>query len=176
LADVDGNTEDRKGTVSVFNGPAPLVRVAASADAEIESVAAWLRECLGQGVRAGEIAVFVRSDAELERARRALDTAQLPFHVLDENVDTDSDEVSIGTMHLAKGLEFRCVAVMACDDEIVPLQTRIDEVSDEADLKEVYDTERHLLYVACTRAGSALGVRSRAGVGVSQRPVMTPHS
>jgi superfamily I DNA/RNA helicase len=55
-------------------------------------------------------------------------------------------------MHLAKGLEFRAVAVMACDDEVVPLQQRIDEVSDEADLREVYDTERHLLYVACTRA------------------------
>ena len=26
VADVDGNTEDRRGTVSVFNGPAPAVR------------------------------------------------------------------------------------------------------------------------------------------------------
>ncbi|MCW5320634.1 DNA helicase [Verminephrobacter aporrectodeae subsp. tuberculatae] len=156
LVDVDGNSEDRKGTVSVFNGPAPLVRVVASFDAEITAVAAWLGECVKQGVRAGELAVFVRSDAELERARRALSQAQLPYHVLDENVDTDSDEVSIGTMHLAKGLEFRCVVVMACDDEVVPLQARIDEVPDEADLKEVYDTERHLLYVACTRARDRL--------------------
>jgi ATP-dependent exoDNAse (exonuclease V) beta subunit len=28
----------------------------------------------------------------------------------------------------------------------------MDAVSDESDLEEVYDTERHLLYVACTRA------------------------
>ena len=55
-------------------------------------------------------------------------------------------------MHLAKGLEFRAVVVMACDDEIVPLQERIETVTDDADLEEVYDTERHLLYVACTRA------------------------
>ena len=55
-------------------------------------------------------------------------------------------------MHLAKGLEFRAVVVMACDDEIIPLQERIETVGDEADLQEVYDTERHLLYVACTRA------------------------
>jgi superfamily I DNA/RNA helicase len=55
-------------------------------------------------------------------------------------------------MHLAKGLEFRAVAVMACDDEVIPLQERIETVGDEADLQEVYDTERHLLYVACTRA------------------------
>ena len=33
-----------------------------------------------------------------------------------------------------------------------PLQQRIETAVDDADLKEVYNTERHLLYVACTRA------------------------
>jgi superfamily I DNA/RNA helicase len=55
-------------------------------------------------------------------------------------------------MHLAKGLEFHAVVVMACDDEVIPLQERIETVGDDADLQEGYDTERHLLYVACTRA------------------------
>jgi ATP-dependent exoDNAse (exonuclease V) beta subunit len=32
------------------------------------------------------------------------------------------------------------------------LMERIETVGDDADLQEVYDTERHLLYVACTRA------------------------
>jgi superfamily I DNA/RNA helicase len=61
-------------------------------------------------------------------------------------------------MHLAKGLEFRAVAVMACDDEVLPLQARIEEVGDDGDLQEVYDTERQLLYVACTRARDRLFV------------------
>jgi mRNA-degrading endonuclease RelE of RelBE toxin-antitoxin system len=156
VSDVDGNTEDRRGTISVFNGPTPTVKAFASVAAEVDAVSAWLANCTSQGMRAGELAVFVRSDAELERARRAVSGAKLAYHVLDEQVDTDSDEVSVGTMHLAKGLEFRCVAVMACDDEVVPLQARIDAVTDEADLKEVYDTERHLLYVACTRARDRL--------------------
>jgi len=51
-----------------------------------------------------------------------------------------------------EGAEFRAVAVMACDYEVLPLQERIETVSDDADLEEVYNTERHLLYVACTRA------------------------
>jgi superfamily I DNA/RNA helicase len=55
-------------------------------------------------------------------------------------------------MHLAKGLQFRTVVVMACDDEILPLQERIAAVTDESDLDDVYQTERHLLYVACPRA------------------------
>ncbi len=63
-------------------------------------------------------------------------------------------------MHLAKGLEFRAVAVMACDDEIIPLQSRIESATDKADLDEVYSTERHLLYVACTRARDHLLVTS----------------
>ncbi len=41
---------------------------------------------------------------------------------------------------------------MACDDEILPLQERIAGVGDDADLEDTYQTERHLLYVACTRA------------------------
>ncbi len=52
--------------------------------------------------------------------------------------------------------------VMACDDEIIPLQQRIATVGDDADLQEVYDTERHLLYVACTRARDHLLVTSVA--------------
>jgi superfamily I DNA/RNA helicase len=59
-------------------------------------------------------------------------------------------------MHLAKGLEFRIGAVMACDDEVIPLQSRIESVADEGDLQDVYDTERQLLYVACTRARDEL--------------------
>ena len=55
-------------------------------------------------------------------------------------------------MHLAKGLEFKAVAVMACDDEILPLQSRVESAGDESELDEIYDTERHLLYVAITRA------------------------
>jgi len=104
--------------------------------------------------------VFVRSDSELDRAREAVGKAGLPFKVLDERVETTNGFVSISTMHLAKGLEFRVVVVMACDDEIIPSQERIETVADNADLEEVYNTERHLLYVACTRARDHLLVTS----------------
>ena len=67
-----------------------------------------------------------------------------------------SGSVAVGTMRLAKGLEFRAVAVVAGDDETIPLQTRIERVGEDADLEEVYDTERHLLYVACTPARDGL--------------------
>ena len=49
---------------------------------------------------------------------------------------------------------------MACDDEIIPLQERIETATDTSDLEDVYNTERHLLYVACTRARDHLLVTS----------------
>ena len=54
---------------------------------------------------------------------------------------------------------------MACDAEVIPLQERIETVVDDSDLDEVYNTERHLLYVALHLcAGPATGHGRRSGV------------
>jgi hypothetical protein len=156
VADVDGNVETRKGTISVFNGPTPLLNGFTSEAAEVAAVGDWLKKRLGEGIPPQEIAIFVRSDGQLNRARAAAEHAGLPYIVLDEKVEIPRAAASISVMHLAKGLEFRIVAVMACDDEVIPLQERIEKVSDSSDLEEVYNTERHLLYVACTRARDQL--------------------
>ena len=106
--------------------------------------------------------VLVRSDAEIPRARAAVEGAGIAYRVLDENVETQSEFLSISTMHLSKGLEFRAVVVMACDDDVIPLQARIETIGEDSDLKEIYETERHLLYVACTRARENLFVTAVA--------------
>ena len=152
IADVDGNTEVRAGTVSVFNGTEPEVVVSDGTEDEIECVAVWLNGLIDEGLRPDDISVFVRSSEQIGRATAAVEKAGLGFAVLDEQVQRSAGKVSVSTMHLAKGLEFRGVVVMACDDEVVPLQERIESISDDADLEDVYNTERHLLYVACTRA------------------------
>jgi len=164
LSDVDGNAEERRGTVSIFNGPPPQALAFPNSDEEINAVGGWLLQRSKDGLQPHEIGIFVRSEAELDRARAAATNAGLSFKVLDENVDTVSGKAAISTMHLAKGLEFRAVAVMACDDEVIPLQIRIEQVTDDADLEEVYSTERHLLYVACTRARDHLLVTGVAPV------------
>jgi superfamily I DNA/RNA helicase len=160
VSDVDGNKEERNGTVSLFNGPEPSVVAFDSPESEIKAVGEWLAVRAREGIAPHEMGVFVRSEAQLTRARAATEAAGLPAKVLDDNVETTSGRIAIGTMHLAKGLEFRAVAVMACDDEVIPLQERIETVTDDADLEEVYNTERHLLYVACTRARDHLLVTS----------------
>ena len=158
LADVDGNVEDRRGTISAFNGERPAIRIFQTESEERGAVSTWLGERRVEGVACKEIALFVRSPNQLDRARAAVRDAELNFSVLDEIGPKRNDAVAISTMHLAKGLEYRAVAVMACDDEVIPLQERIETVAEDSDLEEVYDTERHLLYVACTRARDYLMV------------------
>ena len=139
VTDVDGNSEIRSDTVSVFNGPAPTILTLKDESHEIKVIGEWIAEKARAGVLPHEFGVFVRSAAQLERAKGAVKGSGLAFKILDEHVETISGHVSIGTMHLAKGLEFRAVAVMACDDEIIPLQERIETVGDDADLQEVYE-------------------------------------
>jgi len=158
MSDVDGNLETRMGTISVFNGPEPIIRSFGTRDLEIQAVGQWLRHSSDHGVLPHEIGIFVRSEAELPRAQAAVAAAGLRGSVLGRNMSTDEGIVSITTMHLAKGMEFRAVAVMACDDEIIPSQERIGFAADEVELTEIYNTERHLLYVACTRARDSLHV------------------
>ena len=152
LSDVDGVKERRRGTVSAFNGPMPFIRVFKSQDDEAVAIAEWLTDRQQNGLSPREVAVFVRSEAELPRALHAVSLMGWTVRVLDDCSDGASDGVVVGAMHLAKGLEFRAVAVVACDDEILPLQSRIESVTDDSDLEDTYSTERHLLYVACTRA------------------------
>jgi hypothetical protein len=160
VSDVDGLSEDRRGTVSVFNGPAPAIQSFGTETEEAQAVAEWLHNVTEQGVQPNEIGVFVRSEAEVPRAIAAVKASGLPYKLLNENMEPSSTQATVATMHLAKGLEFRAVVVMACDDDVIPSQERIESVADDADLAEVYETERQLLYVACTRARDHLLVTS----------------
>jgi len=156
ISDVDGNQEQRRNTISVFNGPAPVIELYDDPEEEIQAVGEWIANRLTSGLQPEEVGVFVRSQAQLKRAAQAIAQSGATLLEVDEKVSFAEGCVALSTMHLAKGLEFRAVAVMACDAEVLPLQERIESVSDESDLEEVYNTERHLLYVACTRARDLL--------------------
>jgi superfamily I DNA/RNA helicase len=146
----------------VFEGPPPQVSLSGGETSEIAVVASFIRAAVADGVAPAEIGVFVRSRRELDRARAAVEAAGLSAVELSERAITLGDRAAIGTMHLAKGLEFKAVAVMACDEDVLPLAERIDAVVEESDLDDVFETERHLLYVACTRARDRLLVSAVA--------------
>lgn len=150
IVDVDGAEEARRGTVSVFDGPVPQVRLFSDEAAERQAVAEFLRERRAEGIAAAEIGVLVRGQGQLGRARSAIQAAG-------EDPRAE-DGVAVRTMHEAKGLEFRAVAVMACDEDVLPDPARLAGIGDIADMEAAFETERHLLYVACTRARDRLMV------------------
>ena len=152
LSDVDGVIEKRTGTVSVFNGAEPVLRIVNSVEDETATIASWINSRIDEGVLPNEIGVFVRSRDEVARAEKAINAAGYQATSPLPGVDPAPDRIVLMPMHLAKGLEFRAVVVAACDEDVLPLQERIESVTDESDLEDVYNTERQLLYVACTRA------------------------
>jgi superfamily I DNA/RNA helicase len=93
VTDVDGNSEERSDTVSVFNGPAPTIHALKNESEEIETIGTWIAEHAKAGVMPHEFGVFVRSEAELDRARAAAKEAGLAFKILDEHVETTSGHV-----------------------------------------------------------------------------------
>jgi hypothetical protein len=155
VSDVDGNVESRTGTISVFEGPDPAIQLFPSHDAEQRGIATWLGDRLARGMIPEEMAVFVRSPEQLPRASAALALAGLSATTPAAGVDPEPGKVVVLPMHQAKGLEFRAVVVAACDDDVLPLRSRMED-AEEGELEEVYDTERQLLYVACTRARDEL--------------------
>lgn len=156
ISDVDGRQEDRRGTVSVFNGPEPVIALHDSQEGEIAAVTRFIEAAFADGTQPEEIGIFVRTRNELPRARAAVEATGRAVAEITPRKEGAVSAIRIGIMHLAKGLEFKSVAVMACDEDIVPLQERIAAVADEVDLDDVYATERQLFYVACTRARDRL--------------------
>jgi hypothetical protein len=144
LRDVDGVEDERRGTISVFEGPPPRVEICGTSEEEAEVVAQFVTASFEAGSTADEIGIFVRTPQLVERAKAAIGRV------------TATARPSVSVMHLAKGLEFKAVAVMGCDEGVLPLDERVADAADEAELDDIYETERRLLYVACTRARDSL--------------------
>lgn len=162
IADVDGNPEARGGTHSVFSGPTPEFIQAPTFVAEAQAVATWIRQRITNGIPAHEICIIVRSQAQLARAQAAAQESGACSTVLDKTLTVEPGKIPLLTMHMAKGLEFRSVVIMACDADVIPDMSRF--VSQDAnEIQALNASERQLLYVAMTRARDELVVSS-AGV------------
>lgn len=156
LTEVDGEAEER-GTLSLLRGPEPEIKAAPDLSGEIDILANWLAMIRDQGISPGEIAIFARTRKALEeRARPALARCGLSGAWLSPDQDADSVSVTLGTLHSAKGLEFRAVAVVACDDAQLPLRAAVDAATESDSKKIVEERELSLLYVGCTRARDQL--------------------
>ena len=138
LIEADGAEESRLGVMSVFEGPKPEMRAFVDREAELGALDKWIQSLLKVGLGQNEVAILTRQKSFFENGNSTLCTSY--------------PEVNFLSMHEAKGAEFHAVAVIALDSQILPDEQRLLSARDEGQLDEVMSTERHLLYVAATRA------------------------
>jgi UvrD-like helicase family protein/AAA domain-containing protein len=156
LAEIDGEEETRQ-TISVLRGPEPEIVGGESVADEVAALARWLRELRAREIEPGQIAIFGRTRQVVrERAEPALAEVDLTGRWLSPDSDLATEAVAIGTMHAAKGLEFRAVALVGCDAEHIPLSDALARTDGNDTRRLVEERERHLLYVSCTRARECL--------------------
>jgi hypothetical protein len=111
---------------------------------------AWVLEAFREPAQFREYRV-----AKSKRARAAATVAGLPFVALRDKVESKvghgpscskiSPKGFLRTRSIRadasrQGFEFRAVAVIPCDDKVIPIQECIETVADDADMAEVYDS------------------------------------
>lgn len=152
----DGEEEARQ-TVSLLNGEVPRVEACAHKAQEIDTVASFLRNLLASGHTPRDIAIFARTNNLLSsRAVAVAERLNVPYQLLADDSPIGHAHLSLGTMHRAKGLEFKVVIIMGCDASKLPLDRVLKRLSIEGERTDFIAKERNLLYVACTRAREIL--------------------
>lgn len=166
LTEPDGEPEER-AAVSLLHGPKPDLKGANDLAGEVIILAEWLTGLRERGFAPGEIAIFARTRRALqERASAALERAGIGGTWLAPDKINEEGKIILGTLHSAKGLEFRAVAIVACDGSHAPLQAALDLASEPDEKRLTRERELSLLYVGCTRARDQLlitwsGTRSK---------------
>ncbi|MDR3468143.1 MAG: AAA family ATPase [Xanthobacteraceae bacterium] len=156
LTEVDGEAEER-GAVSLLRGPKPGLKGSVDLAGEASVLAEWLSGLRERGVAPDEIAIFARTRRALqETVEPALKRTQMSSTWLVPDKAHESGKVVLGTLHSAKGLEFRAVAIVACSDTQLPLQAALDLATEADEKRLTQDRELSLLYVGCTRARDQL--------------------
>jgi superfamily I DNA/RNA helicase len=148
---------EKRNSVSLLNGPTPELCAFDGADTQVQFVVEQIRSLAAEKIAPHEIAIFARTSNHLKPYESALQAAGISTVPLDsDDTDESIDGVNLGTMHRAKGLEFKVVFVVDASDTVIPNQFVMGKMRDQGDYDDAFQRERQLLYVAMTRARDEL--------------------
>ncbi|MCT7964082.1 AAA family ATPase [Laspinema sp. D1] len=156
--DLDGSRENRTDTVSILRGPEPILKSLHNRRAQTQFILTEIKQALRSGITPNEIGIFARTKGYLQAIESALRDHNIPCLRLENSKDSDisnpEDFVAIhtGSMHRAKGLEFKIVFAVSVEDGIIPLKNSLQEATDSPSLNAALEREKNLLYVTVTRA------------------------
>lgn len=149
--DLDGSEDSRKGTRSLLTGVEPELVAFDKPSQQSEFIIDEINGLLEKGLSVNDIAIFARTSDRLISIETALKKANIPSHRLQKDLDISASAIHLGTMHRAKGLEFKVVFVVDMSDDLMPLATAIKFVDSQAQ-EDAMLREQQLLYVSITRA------------------------
>lgn len=145
--------EETERSRSLLKGPPPLLKGFEDQDAESAAVLQQIQAWQTSGLDLAEIGILGRSQKRQLTLRAQLQTAELSTQQLSQE---ESGALRIGTLHGAKGLEFKAVVVLGCEEGTLPHGYVLRLHPDPRDQEDVLERERHLLYVGMTRARDEL--------------------
>jgi superfamily I DNA/RNA helicase len=150
--DLAGGQFDHGAAMSLLTGPGPVLSRSSTRAEQAEFVASQIRTLASSSLRYQDFAVFSRTKAALDLVRQALQRHSIPIGRVGDDNRSESDGVRLGTMHAAKGLEFKVVFIVDASKGKLPNVKGLSEYADDIDKERYLESERNLLYVSVTRA------------------------
>ena len=158
--DLDDGEDSLDGYVSIEHGIAPQLSEYGSDNEELSALAQWIGELPSDKIRDSEIGVLAYTNKQLKLIQEQFSKAGIESLMLtsDKADDQKSAGVRLCTMHRAKGLEFKAVAIPFMSSGKFPPKWLLDKAVDEADRQDMEIQFKSLLHVAATRAKGFLRV------------------
>lgn len=148
--DLNGGKELRDGTRSLIRGSVPALRGYETQEEETAAAITRIMSWLDTGHQPAGIAVFAPTRSGLDRLDKALTQAGITWRPISGR--RDGNGIQVGTMHQAKGLEFKQVLLVDCAEGVIPGAAALANVDDPVDRDAAIEREKQVLYVALTRA------------------------
>ncbi len=154
--DMNSGTERRDQARSLLGGPDPELREHATWNDEIEKTVGQVELWKRSGLDGDDIAVFLRTNQLAEQMENRFLHEGIEVSRLTRDSSLSAGGVRVGSMHRAKGLEFKAVVVAGVTASLLPHPQSLRRVTDPKDREDAIELERRLLYVAMTRARDEL--------------------
>lgn len=155
--DLDGEKENLNGYVSlIHDGEKPMYQIVGDANAEIQKIVDWVKECQQSDIKLSEICVAAPNANLLKDIQKRFHQDGTSYQILKgSQKQGDSNGINLCTLHSLKGLEFRVVILMGINERNLPSKVTSGypfSGMDKLAQKEFLSSKRSLLYVAITRA------------------------
>lgn len=154
--DLDDQLDTLAGARSAFRGPEPVLHGYASRAAELAALVETVHDWIDEDIAPTDMCVMTRTRSLGSEVSDVLADSGLDVLVLGPDTPDNPERpgVRVATMHRAKGLEFRAVALVGVEEGTIPPPTRTTTEDDHDHEQQ----ERCLLYVAGSRARERLSV------------------